>query len=665
MIGKPDAIDYKTMQMSRIGVKKQKEHPFMPDYIENADEDNTKLLHKCREYWESMDDFRERRKRARNYYRGKQLEDVIDDPDNIGSTITESEYIKNQGKIPFKQNIIRQLVKNVIGQYRLNPAKSQVLSYTRDDAMTSEMLTNAIQAASILNDGKERDARNFEEFLLSGGAVGKVYYGFIPTRDTEDVRFRNVNPTRIFFNTDIEDVTGDDINLIGEIIDTTLDTIITTFAKTAEDEQKIREHYATRTMASDVISTEGLTSDRIDDMDFLNPPFGTYRLFEVWEKKMEKRIYAHDFADGSYQIVDYTTEELDAINQQRIMMAAQQGINSEEVPLIEYDERNDQFWYVKYLTPTGHVLYEGETPYEHKEHPYVLKLYPLLDGETWGLVEDIIDQQRYINRLITLYDFIIGSSSKGVLLVPEEAIPDDMSIDDIADEWTKFRGVVKIKMKPGIPLPKQISANATNIGINELLQMQVKFLQEISGVSGAIQGHAAKSNTPSSLYAQEAQNSATNIRDIMESFASWKSKRDWKVLKVIRQYYREPRYLAVSGSDYKEQAKLYNPNAVRDMDFTVTVAQGNDTAVYRQIMDDILFRMTEQGLISVKSMLQNSSMPFADKLLSDILREEQAMAEQQAQMSEGMGAVMQQAGEQTEKNSNPKANGVINQLMSN
>jgi len=243
MIGKPDAIDFKTQNLSRIGVSQPKKEK-APLQLEEAKKEDLDLLQLCQDFWDSQNDYRTRRKRARDYYRGKQLEDLIEDPDNRGEAITEREYIISQGKVPLKQNVIRQLVKNVIGQYRLNPAKTQVLSYSKDNAKTAEMLTNAIQAVAIMNKGKEKDARNYEEFLLSGAAIQKVYYGFIPERDREDVLYKNVNPNRLIINTDIEDVGGDDINLIGEIIDTTIERIIATFAKTPAQEKKIREYYS-------------------------------------------------------------------------------------------------------------------------------------------------------------------------------------------------------------------------------------------------------------------------------------------------------------------------------------------------------------------------------------------------------------------------------------
>jgi len=170
------------------------------------------------------------------------------------------------------------------------------------------------------------------------------------------------------------------------------------------------------------------------------------------------------------------------------------GFTFSKVPLIEYNRSYEVYWYVKYLSWQGYVLNEFETPYEYKSHPFSLLLYPLVDGEVWGFVEDIIDQQRYINRLITLLDFIIGSSSKGVLLVPEDSISDDFDINSIAQEWTKFNGVIKIKLKNGAAPPIQMATKSTNIGINELLAYQLKFLSEVSGVSGAVQGQDGNLN---------------------------------------------------------------------------------------------------------------------------------------------------------------------------
>ena len=128
----------------------------------------------------------------------------------------------------------------------------------------------------------------------------------------------------------------------------------------------------------------------------------------------------------------------------------------------------------------------------------------MLNGDTWGLVEELIDQQRMINRSMILMDFIISASAKGILLVPEDVIPADMNINDFADEWTKFNGVIKYKPNKSSQIPQQVSANSVNIGVGEMLNMQMQLISQIAGVNPAMQGQEAKSGTPASLYAESA-----------------------------------------------------------------------------------------------------------------------------------------------------------------
>jgi len=613
---------------STLGMRKQKTIP-LKNVSEISDEvnENMQLLEDCRRYWDSLRDFRTRRLRNRKYYRGDQWSDQIEDPDNAGEYITEETYLKNQGKVPLKQNQIRQLVKNLIGQYRSNPSKSMVVARARENAQATEMLSNALQAAEHNNMLPELDARIFEEFNLSGAVLQKIGYKYFKERNLEDLYVENVNPNRIFFNSDVADIRLHDLRLIGEIIDTTVDDIVSVFAKSQADEEKIRELYAglvDRTYLSD----HGLDATRLDNMDFYNPrDSNKARLFEIWRLRGEWRIYAHDPMDGSYSIVPYTLKEIAEQNLERVRLGTEQGLPQEEIPLVEAEEKYEQFWYVKFLTPFGHCLYEGETPYKHEEHPYAITLYPLLDGEVWGFVEDIIDQQRYINRLIIQMDFIMSASAKGVLMIPEDIIPDGMTPDDFAREWTRFNGVITYVPKAHGKIPEQISANSTGIGLNEMVALQMNLIQGISGVHDAIQGKTAVSGKPAALYAQEAQNASLNTLDYMSTFRYYKQKRDMKALKVIVQYYNEKRYLSVNGRTINEDTKLYDPELVRDLDFDVVITQGMDTPVYRQLIDETLFKLLEGQLIDLEMFLEHTSLPFADKLLAAVRQRKEAMAQ--------------------------------------
>ncbi|MEG1573896.1 MAG: hypothetical protein RR341_02320, partial [Bacteroidales bacterium] len=260
-------------------------------------------------------------------------------------------------------------------------------------------------------------------------------------------------------------------------------------------------------------------------------------------------------------------------------------------------------------------------PYWHGSHPYSFKLYPLIDGEIHSFVEDIIDQQRYINRLITLVDFIMGSSAKGVLLFPEDQIPDGMTIEDVADEWTRYNGVILFKPKPGAPLPQQIAVNATNVGAYELLNLQIKLFEDISGVHGAMQGKGTAPGTAYALYAQQIQNSALNLVDIFESFKCFRLDRDTKLMKTIQQFYDKDRYLQIVGSIDEEKLDKITSEEVRNAEFDISITEAVSSPVYRVASNEFLLELFRMKQITLEMLLENGSFPFADKLLQSIEKE--------------------------------------------
>lgn len=73
------------------------------------------LLQQTRETWEQLSDFRRKRKRCIDYTFGRQWNDMIE---VNGRRVTEYEYILSEGNVPLKNNLIRRIVRNVIGVFR-------------------------------------------------------------------------------------------------------------------------------------------------------------------------------------------------------------------------------------------------------------------------------------------------------------------------------------------------------------------------------------------------------------------------------------------------------------------------------------------------------------------------------------------------------------------
>ncbi|HAH37770.1 MAG TPA: hypothetical protein DCL81_15050, partial [Algoriphagus sp.] len=192
----------------------------------------------------------------------------------------------------------------------------------------------------------------------------------------------------------------------------------------------------------------------------------------------------------------------------------------------------------------------------------------LVDGNIWGFAYDILDQQIQINRLLTAMDKIVGTSSKGALLLPTQARADGWTNEDYASEMTKSDGVIEYNADPknnGIK-PEELNAKNINIGAIQLLQMQMNLLEQISGVTNAIQGQKAGSGTPLGIYQLQTSNAQINNRIYFEFFFQRRSERDLKAVKVIQQYYTEDRNIQITGKDFDDEIKYYEAAKGRDLD---------------------------------------------------------------------------------------------------
>lgn len=605
-------------------------------------DDSIHILQKARDAYDRLYDFRLRAKRCRDYYFGKQWNDIIPNPDYKPGNgqpryITEEQHIMMQGKAPLKNNMLRQLGKAIIGQFAGNISEPMAVAADRNDQTLGEMATLLMQYNYTENELKDLDKRQLERLLICGVCASKVTHGYNFEKQRKDTWVEAVNPNMMFWDAATSDIRLWDLNLIGQIHDMTLEDVKATFAEDSQTAKAIEKMYGNRDFTFS--SYDNLTSNRIDDADFAIPSDPQLcRVIEVWTKESKERYLCHDWMTGSlFKIERENINLVEDENQRRIAEAAAENILPDELALIDRQPIIDRYWYARWLTPYGEVLREIESPYDHGSHPYTLTLYPNYDGEVHSFVEDILDQQRYINRLITMYDFIMGASAKGVLMIPEDSIPDNMTKEDFAEEWVRYNGVIVYKAKPGMAIPQQISSNSTNIGALEMLHTQLQLMTEISGISGALQGKQAKSGTASSLYAQESQNSANNLIDILSTFNNFRERRDKKMLQVDLQFYDYPRYINLCGRDYSEEAKHYDPERIRNVSFDLRISESVDTPAYRAVANDLLFQMFQAQQITLKDMLDCGAWPFADKLKRRIEENERAMQQQQAMMNAQTG----------------------------
>lgn len=575
-------------------------------------------------YWNNMYLFRKDRERNKRYCYGDQWKDRIKVD---GEWMTEEEYIKQQGNVPLKNNLIRRLVNTVLGVYRQQAKEPICTARDRDEQKLGETMSTILQCNMQLNRMSDVYARTMEEYLISGLAVHRKWFGW--RNDKLDCWTDYVQPNNFFIDSNMRDFRGWDCNFIGEVHDMSYETLLQKYAESPADVERLNRIYAwchDRHLFQSYMQNFGYSS--IKNLDFFVCSDSTRcRVIEVWRKESKPRYSCHDPNNGDVYKIDVEDyhDMVEVVNNDRIRRGMEQGMSIDDIPLIKAKWFMDDYWYYYHLTPTGEILREGETPYEHKSHPYIFKAYPYIDGEIHSFVSDVIDQQRYTNRLITLYDWIMRASAKGVLLFPEDCLPKGMDINDIADEWSRFNGVIALK-KGSKAIPQQIANNSTNIGITELLNLQLKFFEEISGVNGALQGKPGMSGMSASLYSQQTQNATTSLLDLLESFSQFIIDAAYKDVKNIQQYYDSKRVFNISGRSGTQIE--YDPKKIRDIEFDLSIVESTSTPAYRMMANDFLMEIWRSNQISLQQLLEHGDFPFADELL-------QSLNNQQEQLENG------------------------------
>lgn len=419
------------------------------------------VLNKAYSCWSKLAGLRRRRDRCKRFTYGDQWSDRVR---SRGRWESEAEYIERSGKHPYTNNLIRQLVKTVVGRYRREAA--EVGAYKGDIADTAAR-----------NSLAELDARTLEEFLISGCAIQRV----VDERrwGGEGVWVDSVDPRRFFVNA-FRDPRGWDIDLIGMLHSMTLPELVNRFA--GGDRGRAAE--LARIYGS-IDDEPALGGSQVPGSFFVSEEDGKCRVIEVWT--FDSRLL-DDSADSAF------------------------------------------CWHCRWYAPDGSLLSEYDSPYAHGGHPFAVKFYPLTDGEVHSFVEDVLDQQKFINRLIVTLDHMMACSAKGVLLFPINQLPNGISLEQITDAWAQPDGVIPITDLAD-HLPQQVNASNSNSDGYRLLQMQMQLFEQISGVGGALMGRSTNARGAEMLDA-EVRNGTLALADLFESFAAFTAARNALALRA-------------------------------------------------------------------------------------------------------------------------------------
>jgi hypothetical protein len=626
---------------------------------------NIRLLSKASKYRSAMYPFLQKVQRNRNIYIGRQWEDIIV---INGQSFKSKDLYRKMGKNPMNINVVQSTIRNIIGQYRKSAYKPIIVSQNRDGQQESEMMTVALQSVLNENNISDRNTRQLESFIISGFPIYKITYSYDSLLQRSKVQIRAVSAQSVIINSEAKDLFGEDINFIAEIHDYSY-----------EDMMSIYSRYAGREKINDIClyrdKYEGnssyyntFTTEELDSLDVIRgvAEANKSRVLEIWQLEGEERIEYHDTAIAEWGVVKYSElEALVAENEDRKRMSIEQSI---DVPLIKMRKRYYKFWKTYHISAVDcSTLYEAETPYTHLSHPYVFYCSNI-DGYAGGLAESLNDIQMLFSRNIMLQDLLIATAAKNLLIVPKKTREaSNVSMTKIANEWNKVDGVLELDISGDKPAPFQISTTpGATIGINNIIQSTLQLLREVSGVKDSMLGETPKSGEPYSSYYLSAANASINIIDLIEGFNTFTNKAYEKAIKLIKQYWQEKQYVNVTGMDASDFARNFDPQAIRDFEFTSAIAQGDNTAVMRDVVTKELLGLLGNGLISFEMFLQHGNMPYSEKMLQQIKKFREEL--DSGTVPEGVPAWLQaeyQNLQQQNMVNNPQSQAMLDEFIKN
>ena len=592
-----------------------------------ADKTNLQLLTRAENAWQALYDLRKRRERNINYCFIDQWSDWV--YDEKGKLVRESSRIaKRTGGVALQNNHLIKIVHSLSGLYSKQSTEPVCFARSPNCDEKADVMTNALQANWQNNMMPDILVSEMEEMLYGGMSV--VMEEWTTINGVEDAYTFVIEPSHFYFESAGIDPLHRDVELIGHFEDYSLGALAARFARSKYDYKQLEYIYAPYIARQQSILPNGQQTDKLKDPYWDVSDRDMCRVYHVWTKEHKLRYRCKDIMDFDQPLYRIEPEQLPLVtaeNEARLAQAEAAGMAREDVPLIEYTPVFDTYWHYQALAPGGLILEEYDSPYEHGLHPYTFKIYEYINGDVIPYMSPVIDQQRYINRLVTLFDIVIQASAKGITMIPKSCVPNNMSEAEFARSIRETGNFIFYDDKDGRSMnkPEVVVSNTNMTGITDMLQLQLGFIPDITSVSEALQGKTAKSGTSASRYALESQNSTTSVSALLLKFGSFEQQVAEKKMQVIHQYYREGN-ISVMRSNGMSEVTKYDPVEVQDVKFGVRILMSPENPVFRMAMNDLVSQMWQAGAVDAAQMLQMSYLPASSTVRKQL---EQAMAAMQ------------------------------------
>lgn len=314
------------------------------------------LIREVRRAWEESSSFRAERRRLKAFAYGRQWEDTTLTAD--GRRLTERQRAIEEGSTPITNNIIRRMIKSIIGQY------SRLVQMDRQTGEPEEGEESPFHPLS------ETDCRGLEELLISGTVAQYV--------DAESGEIENLSLERLLFRR-FSRSDASDCTLIGVLRDLPVDEVLLRFSN-RDPERALEIKNAYRNQAVDG-GFPFFSSSDVNDLSVPRLP-GTVRVLEVWHRRAVELLRVHDPLTAAYSVM--LSEDMEKVKREN----RQRRKRGEPELTALYDIA--RAWVCTWMTPEGEVLGTSSGVMTARGYRIAVES-PLPDLGVWNKVIDRIE----------------------------------------------------------------------------------------------------------------------------------------------------------------------------------------------------------------------------------------------------------------------------------
>jgi hypothetical protein len=287
--------------------------------------------------------------------------------------------------------------------------------------------------------------------------------------------------------------------------------------------------------------------------------------------------------------------------------------------------------------------------------PIKVQTWGFVDGEVFSPVDDAINPQRFINRVLSVTEQLINSSGGTNVVIDEDSI-DPNSKDSIYYDIKEGNPITVRTKGKGVPntvgyydnTPKQ-----GTYGMFGIIPIIKQMMQDVSGINEGLKGESTGSDQLVGVTQLMIQRGSLMQEPFYEAIARLFMQMYQYTASVGKSIYidNEIQLVNIVGEKGAEIVKL--SKELKNEDFNIFIERENDDSVLKSQANQLLAVLREQGLIddTIFANLFNRSTPndvsramrnFAKLKIESKRQEAKLMEEQAMQEQMVMGQQQQQ-----------------------